>query len=196
MAEPKSHRERAERAAEMSAVLDYKRRLRVQSVGAADIIARETFPAELIEAVKEVLAEAEAAGWSGALCNLEDALALYSKPTTIYLDPSRWLRGLGEEKSRLWDDDRQKGCCIGLALLQLGIEKDRIGNERTIRGVFEYYNRREVPDPLLWMYQSICETNKIYDTNDRIGIPPAERVEKINALTEPHGLRFVLQETL
>lgn len=112
--------------------------------------------------------------------------------TTIYLDPKKWLRGCGSYKSQLWDSRAEKGCCIGIACLQLGVDREVIDGMGALDDL-EFEDVEELPKALAWLLSD--DSIPVYNTNDKGFIPLAERVDRINALTEPHGLRFVLQET-
>lgn len=70
---PKTHQERAERVLDIiSTVPPYR-----DNTEKTEIIAGGTYPTELVAAARAVLEEAERAGWSEPLCNLETVLTLY-----------------------------------------------------------------------------------------------------------------------
>jgi hypothetical protein len=130
-------------------------------------------------------------------------------PLTITLDPAVWYRGRGSERSKLLRFDtygNRQQCCLGIAATAVGVP------DAVLKDVAELQTARVVAElptatarPLLELTRDLRhrdgsalaeiyienDTHSVLDDDDA-DLADAERVERINRLTEPFGLRFVL----
>ena len=133
----------------------------------------------------------------------------------------QWLNGRVQmerqigSKLLLFEKGERFQCCVGCALTQLGIPDEVLLDKGYLHDLLNRFlikDSFEVPDALKFMLfdetlsfrvgvgSETSETgNRIYRINDSVNFPGAqqltdsERVELLNKVSEPHGLRFVLE---
>lgn len=119
-------------------------------------------------------------------------------------DNATRMRGTGRNSMLLRRNtgDGRKQCCVGVALTQLGVPDTALDKN----GYAEDIPFKLIPEPLKWMVDTISGvyrssiTYEIYSINDEpdpIGhstdyISDEDRVERLNRISEPHGIRFEL----
>ena len=89
-------------------------------------------------------------------------------PIPVVITRSTWLRG-DRRRSKLYNPELGKMCCVGFMCLAKGISKQKMDN---IGGVHDLWNRQDLNSDLFWA---------LYALNDvQAGQAPSEGHESIN----------------